>query len=172
MKSGRYGRVLAATMRRYSGRPTGWFGEQARSGGVKLDLHIHDVDAALWWWGKPDSMVSHTSGLTGGVTAVLSHWHYKDGLAVHMEALWDIGTPFASDFRIVMEEATLDYSMCNDKGLLITTREGTRPVEMRNPEASPYRDEVAYFIRCVTDRTDVSRCPPEESALAVECATL
>jgi predicted dehydrogenase len=172
MASGRYGRVLAATMRRYGTRPSGWFGEQARSGGVKLDLHIHDVDAALWWWGKPDEITSHTSGTTGGVTAVLSHWQYKTGLAVHLEALWDIGTPFAADFRLVMEQATLEYNMCNGKGLLLTTREGTQPVEMKAPEASPYGEEVAYFLQCVKERAGVVRCPPEESALAVQYATL
>jgi len=40
MKSGRYGKVVAAVMSRHGGTPGGWFREVARSGGVNLDLQV------------------------------------------------------------------------------------------------------------------------------------
>ena len=172
IESGRYGKALAASMRRHGTRPGGWFSEYARSGGVKLDLHIHDVDAALWWWGEPDTLASRTSGRAEGVSAAFSQWHYANGLVVHLEALWDAGTPFVAEFRVVMEEATLEYSMNGGKGLCVTTGKGTVPVEIADPHASAYEEEIAYFIRCALGEADGSQCPPEQSALAVKYATL
>ncbi len=167
MKSGRYGKTLGATMRRYGARPrTGWFTQHERSGGVKLDLHIHDVDAALWWWGKPASISSRTLGSTKAVSAVLSQWKYRNGMTAHIEAMWDVGTPFAADFRIIMEKATIEYNMCNDKGLLITTEAGTVPAKVK--KACPYEREVSYLIDCIQRNRKPAYCPPEESALAVK----
>lgn len=172
MSSGRYGRVLSATMRRFGRHPEGWFADYARSGGVNLDLHIHDVDTALSWWGKPQSLTSHTSGAAGRAQAVLSHWRYRNGLVVHMEALWDVGTRFSADFRIVMEGATLDYSMSQGKELRLTTAGGPSIIELPAAATSPYFDELACFLRCAAQGTNVPECPPGESALAVRYATL
>lgn len=171
MDGGAYGRVLSATMTRYGRRPGGWFAEHERSGGVKLDLHIHDVDAALYWWGEPDDVDAHTVGSTAGVSAVLSRWKYNAGPVVQIEALWDIGSPFGFQFRIVLEQATLSFGSNRKEGLLITTKEETRPVELDVQAHPPHAQELVYFIDCVLSGTPPARCLPEESALAVQYAT-
>src|SRR5512145_2441470 len=53
----RYGRLLSLNMWRMGGHPSwaarGWFADPARSGGMALDLHIHDVDFANAVLGRP-----------------------------------------------------------------------------------------------------------------------
>jgi len=165
MESGRFGKPLAATMNRYGGRPGRWFAEIERSGGVNLDLHIHDIDAALWWWGKPQSTTSKTVRAENGVQTVLSTWTYDDGPNVQLEASWDAGIPFAAEFRVVLEEATL---RCRGGKLEQFSGSGTETIELSGPGG--HAAEMHYFVDCVAQGKTVDLCPPEESALAVQYA--
>ena len=55
LASGEFGRALYARFHRSSAMPVwsvgGWLQKAAESGGV-LDMHIHDIDVALWWFGR------------------------------------------------------------------------------------------------------------------------
>ena len=57
LASGAYGRAIHASLQRVSALPAwsagGWLSRAGESGGVVLDMHIHDVDVALWWFGEP-----------------------------------------------------------------------------------------------------------------------
>lgn len=165
MDSGRFGKPLTATMQRYGGQPGRWFAEIERSGGVNLDLHIHDIDAALWWWGQPDSAVSHTAGAADGVHSVLSQWAYNDGPAVQLEASWAAGIPFQAEFRIVLEAATLRF---RGGKLEQFTNEGKEEIEVSGPGG--HAAEMHYFIDCVLNDKPVTRCLPSDSAQSVAYA--
>jgi predicted dehydrogenase len=166
MRSGKYGRVLTATMNRHGASPGGWFADTERSGGVNLDLHIHDIDTALWWWGKPDKITSRSLDFRPGASSVLSQWSYDDGPEVQVEASWDAGSGFAAGFRIVLEKGTLVY----DAGkLTVISRDGEQVVDLSG-KMGGHRAELLYFLRCVTDGAAVERCIPEDSALAVQYA--
>lgn len=166
MRSGKYGKVLTANMNRHGGRPGGWFAETERSGGVNLDLHIHDIDTALWWWGKPDKVMSRTLDAQPGASSILSQWSYKDGPEVQIEASWDAGSGFAAGFRIVLERGTLVY----EGGKLTVITRGNKEVVDLSGNMGGHRAEMVYFIQCLTDGSTVDRCLPEDSALAVKHA--
>lgn len=166
MKSGEYGKTLTAVMNRVGGRPGGWFADVARSGGVNLDLHIHDIDTALLWWGEPDERMSRTNGEAPGASSVLSQWRYNDGPEAQIEASWDAGSGFAASFRITLERATLDWRAGKFR---MITKDGAEDIDLSD-QPGGHRAEVVYFIQCVTDGKPVDRCPPEESALAVKFA--
>ena len=55
--SGKYGRVVAAMFQRLGAAPgwsvDNWFINEKRSGGVALDLHIHDTDYVQYLFGMP-----------------------------------------------------------------------------------------------------------------------
>jgi predicted dehydrogenase len=166
MQSGRYGKVLTANMNRHGGRPGGWFAETKRSGGVNLDLHIHDIDTALWWWGRPDKRMSHTFDAQPGASSVLSQWHYSAGPEVQMEASWDAGSGFAGEFRIVLEKATLVY----EAGKLNVIMKGSNETVDLSGRPGGHRAEMIYFIQSLKERKPVTRCLPEDSAMAVQFA--
>ncbi len=166
MRSGKYGRTITASLNRHGAGPGGWFADSSRSGGVNLDLHIHDIDTALWWWGRPDAFMSRTVNGPPGVSGVLSQWRYDDGPEVQLEASWDSGSGFSGTFRIVLEKATLVYE---DGTLHIISREGKETVDLVGRPGG-HRAEMQYFISCLTGDRPVDRCRPEESALAVQYA--
>lgn len=165
MTSGRFGKPLAALLNRCGGKPGRWFAQIERSGGVNLDLHIHDVDAALWWWGEPATATSQTVGSPDGVQSVLSRWEYNDGPVVQMEASWDAGIPFNAEFRIVLEHATLRY---RGGKLEQFTADGGAEVAMSGPGG--HTAEMHYFIDCVLKGAPVTRCLPADSARSVAYA--
>jgi predicted dehydrogenase len=76
---GEYGRVLAATFQRLAATPTwsqdNWILNDERSGGVALDLHIHDTDFVQYLFGKPRAVCSFGGKDSTGklVHIVLSH---------------------------------------------------------------------------------------------------
>jgi len=55
--SGQYGKVVAGMFQRLGSAPgwsvDNWFIDEARSGGVALDLHIHDTDYVQYLLGCP-----------------------------------------------------------------------------------------------------------------------
>lgn len=166
MQSGEYGRPIAAFMHRYGGTPGGWFREVARSGGVSLDLHIHDIDAAMWWWGEPARRTSAVTGKLPDATAIMSRWEYNSGLLVHLDAAWDAGSRFHASFRIIMERGTLQTTPGG--GLRLATREGREDLALEG--APGHTAEMHYFIDCLLNDEPVNRCLPEESAIAVQYA--
>lgn len=165
MTSGRFGKPLAVTMNRYGVHPGRWFAEIERSGGINLDLHIHDIDAALWLWGRPDARTSRTVGAADSVHSVLSQWEYNDGPVVQMEASWEAANGFQAEFRIVLESAVLCY---RGGKLELRTREGNEDVEISGPGG--HAAEMHYFIDSLLSGTPVTRCLPTDSAQSVAYA--
>lgn len=168
-----YGGVLAASFRRLSATPTwgweGWLGDEERSGGAALDLHIHDVDAVRWFFGQPRSVTSRASGRGHIVTL----YEYPDGPAVSAEGGWlcASGFPFEMAFLIVCERATIEFTSRRSPGLLVY-EEGK---EGKAPEVAAgdgYGGEIDYFLSCVIEGKRPEHGTAEESAEAVRVALL
>ena len=167
MESGKFGKVVSAQMNRYGRTPSaGWFTEEERSGGVNLDLHIHDIDAALWWWGKPSNITTKSLGMLPDATSVLSRWEYDSGFIVHLEATWNAGSKFNASFRVVMEKGSLHM---NAGKLNLITKDGVEEVSLSGmPDG--YTAEIDYFLDCIINNKPVERCLPSDSALSVAYA--
>lgn len=177
IESREYGRALAASFARCSGRPSwsiggnqGWFNDPQRSGGVAVDLHIHDADMAVWWWGRPQE-ISASGACIGNMPSVLhSRWRFRDGLVVQFEATWEVVStmPFYYNYKVTMEHATLFFDSRNADGLQLATEE--KLVSIPVEKADAYRLEDYYFIDCILKGKPVDRCPPESSILSLDCA--
>ena len=65
-----------------------WYMKAGQSGGV-FDMHIHDIDVALWWFGRP-SHISVTGSAPHGLPMIMdAAWHYDGGPLVNLHASWD-----------------------------------------------------------------------------------
>ena len=171
LTSGEFGRAQYASFHRSSAAPmwsdNDWYMKGAESGGV-LDMHIHDVDVALWWFGRPQSMV--VSGLAphGLPMLIDAAWRYDGGPAVHLHGAWDRnGGAFRHAFRLVMEKGTLVHDIAVDAKALTLLR-GGKAESVPLPETSGYQDELDDFAASINAGRASQRLTPADSRLAVE----
>ncbi len=174
LDSGVHGRAIHASLQRMSALPKwsagGWLTNAAQSGGVVLDMHIHDVDVGLWWLGQPAAIQASGHCRDGLPVFVDALWRYDAGPSVHLHSAWDPnGGEFRFSFTLVMEKATLACDLGVAKGALRCIANGestTIPVE--GPEV--HQAEINDFAACVNAGRAVTTITPEESARAVAVA--
>jgi predicted dehydrogenase len=174
MKSGEYGRPLYASFHRSGAVPGSstreWMTKADQSGGAVLDMHIHDVDAALWWFGKPASV--HATGLSicGLPSIVDAYWKYLDGPVVLLHGSWDPhGGGFRYAFKLVLELATIVCDSNIDGARLKLYRDG-KVEDVKTSDKSAYQSEIDDLIECLSEGREVERITPADARLAVETA--
>lgn len=171
LMSGELGRALYAGFHRFSAAPmwsdNDWYMKGAESGGV-LDMHIHDVDVALWWFGRPKSIAASGCAPQGLPMIIDAAWSYEDGPAVHLHGAWDRnGGVFRHAFRLVMEKGTLVHDIALDANALHLLRDGkteTVPLD----DAPAYQAELDDFAAGINAGRASQRLTPADSRLAVE----
>ncbi len=171
IRTGQHGKVLSASFTRCGGAPTwgseGWFLNYPRSGGAVIDLHIHDVDVALWWWGKP----AHIEATGVAPNLIYSRWRYENGPVVQFECAWDPvpRSPFYYNFKIILERASLLFDTRLAAGLQLATADKLETIPV--PTANGYAVEDDYFLDTVLHGGDLARCPPAAALTALDVAT-
>ncbi len=151
--SGEYGKVVAAMFQRL-GAPPGWsadnwFIDEKRSGGVALDLHIHDTDYVQYLFGMPKSVCSHgAKGPAGQLIHMLTEYEYGEDKLILAEGGWGMTTAFGFEmsFNLVLEKATIVYDLTRKPMLRICPAEGeefTPPVS----DGDGYLQEIEYFVK-------------------------
>jgi len=129
--SGEYGKVIAAMFQRLGSAPTwsidNWFLDEERSGGMALDLHIHDTDFVQYLFGMPNAVSSFAAkDANGGIMHIVSQYLYDDDKVITAEGGWAM-TPtfgFEMSFNIVMERATLVYDLTREPMFKLCPAEG------------------------------------------------
>ncbi len=92
--SGSIGDVAVATFGRRCQKPEWapdkWHTSMARSGGVIVDMMIHDIDLARWMFGEPRTVFGRTVGsdLYDGLDYAVAVLTYGNGSIVHLNASW------------------------------------------------------------------------------------
>jgi len=153
--SGEYGRVVAATFQRLGAAPTwsvdNWFLDDKRSGGMALDLHIHDTDYVQYLFGMPKAVCSAGAKAPGGGLAHIStQYLYDDDKCVTAEGGWAM-TPsfgFEMSFNIALEKATIVYDLTRDPMFRVCPAEG----EAFTPEVEKgdgWLLQIAHFAKAV-----------------------
>jgi predicted dehydrogenase len=143
--------------------PDNWFLDPALSGGVILDLHIHDVDYVGATLGRPDTLFAAGRQSEGAKSYDVIHaiFEYQDGPQVHMHAGWaPAKIPFSAGFEAWFDHAFVQYR----DGQLSVVPE-SEEVAKSIPDCPPgdgdgYRNEIAYFLQCVEQQTAPTRCLP------------
>ena len=166
--SGKYGKLTSLVMQRLNGRSgmfgwENWFHDNAKSGGVIIDLHIHDADFARWIFGEPNGFELSARKTSGGFCEhVLSSFDYGQVL-VSAEAAWDYmgGFPFTASFRAGFENATVIYNSTQEPTLKVFTGNGETVIpelpfhkDEDKRKLTGYYDELCYFVeQCIAGKT-------------------
>lgn len=175
VESGRFGRLMQLSMWRGGSPPQwswgGWLLDHTRSGGAILDLHVHDADFIHYLLGSPRGVCSTGAvGVSGGYDVVDTQYIYDDKMAVRGGANMTLPTGFGFDARFLasFDKGCLQYSMAEPHGLMEITDEGSRHPEL--PQKDGYREEIAYFVRCIENDELPAMVTPESSAFSVKLA--
>jgi predicted dehydrogenase len=166
------GELRRASLYRVSAMPTwsdgGWLMRPEQSGGV-LDLHIHDIDVALWWLGEPDSIEAQVTWQERLPVAIDAQWSYPHRCEVQLTGKWesDPATEFRHGFELICEKGSLHYDLLAAPGVLRVLRPG-EATDIPMPEPAAHKAELDEFAVCVAERRPFKRFSPAESWLAVE----
>ena len=154
VRLGTFGAVQSARFERL-GEPPAWapefYRDEARSGGPLFDLHVHDVDFALWCFGPPQAV--HATGTRGHFVA---QWEYEgEPPLVNLEGGWITvpGFGFRMRYRVVFEDSVAEFRYEERQPLRVTAGGGTRLVPLARESA--YDAEVRHFLRAVSAGTEL-----------------
>jgi predicted dehydrogenase len=169
LDSGELGDLLYARFFRMSGAPSwsGWLMDGSQSGGAVLDMHIHDVDTALWWFGRPDTV--NASGVVdaGLPLKVDATWTYANGPRVQIHGGWDRqGGPFSMGFELTGTQGTLFWDSSLGEAMQYRKAGQSRDITPTGP--SGYQAEINYLIECIGKNEVPTRTTPESSRLSLE----
>lgn len=154
LEDGRWGRLLALHLFRRIAAPDwgekSWFSDPAKSGGMVIDLHIHDTDFVVHLFGKPAAVSSEGLVRDGRVDFIRTTYHgAAGGPLVTSEAGWvnAPGLPFAHGYDAFFEGATLHYDSSRSAEPLLYGAKGPKP--LRLPKREAFHDEIEEAVRAV-----------------------
>lgn len=157
---------------------SGWYSDESKSGGILMDLMIHDLDQARLLAGPVASIyavrrhVETGDRAAGAAHAVLTH---VSGAISHCTSVWSPpGTAFRTTFDLAGSDGVLSYDSTAHPGLTI---DGGHPAA--GPEAgylppmtsaeTPYAAEIREFAAAISTGAEVS-VTPADGVAAVELA--
>lgn len=131
-----------------------WFLDDERSGGVLLDLAIHDFDFLRWTLGEVEDVFARRRRWDDHDYA-LATLRFESGAIGHVDARWPNrpDLPFATRFEIAGDEGLLEFDS-EDVSPIDVTSTTAAGDSRRDPiddplERDPYRRELEAFVECV-----------------------
>jgi len=187
LAAGDLGRPLAISTYRLSPPAdwADWFADVERSGGVPVDLLIHDFDQMNWLLGRPRTVFARASGLgnTNYPNHVLALVEYDGAVGAAEGSMAMPGTyPFSSNIRVLAEGGAAEYSFRatpaenggniggvdpSARGLRLYPRGGGEPEVVLLDPVDPWGPEIEYFIACVEQGRPPERGTGEQAKLAL-----
>ena len=168
--SGQYGKVKAASFRRLSLTPSwswnNWLtGQSDKSGGVILDLHIHDTDYIQYLFGFPKSVNSRAvKVITDDMDHIVTNYNFDDDIVVTAEGGWAMmpGFGFEMSFNIIMEKATIVFDCTRNPAFKLCPAQG----DTFTPDVAPgdgYSLEIEHFLKTIAGLDVPQITTPAES---------
>ncbi|MEI7900317.1 MAG: Gfo/Idh/MocA family oxidoreductase [bacterium] len=167
--SRKYGKVVAASFRRFSalpgwGKGKSWFADERKSGGVALDLHIHDTDIVNWLFGVPRAVTSTAAYAKDGSMRHIATLYDVGGAAVTAEGSWAM-TPtlgFEASYMVTFEKAVVVLDGKREKPLCVYPVQGD-PLVPKLAEGDGYEYEIQWFMDRLCGKKVPCVTTPEQS---------
>lgn len=157
---GAIGNAVSARTTRGGAFPRGtedWYADFEKSGGVILDLIIHDFDFLRWCFGEVERVFAYslTFHKLEHLDYTLVILRFRSGVVGHIEGIF--AYPPGSPFRT-------SYEITGDKGMLLFDNQSTMPLKaftkpkegqlgVAVPESplaeNPYFLEIEHFLTCL-----------------------
>ena len=173
LDSGAIGRPGVIRTTRGGTHPTSsaWYAEPAKSGGVILDLAVHDLDYVRWCCGDVERVFAN--GLMGSGLPLTDYalitLRFTSGVIGHIEASWAFPPgSFITKLEIAGEEGLIEFD--SEAGAPLRRRMGeepgkaaglTMPESPLAPEDDPYLREDEHFLNCLESDAEFAITPQD-----------
>ncbi len=182
LKANQIGRVATLRFSRGSFRPKkpagNWFLDEEKSGGILLDLMIHDFDLARWFAGDVVSVFArkvttfHPDAPIDYALAILKH---RDGALSHVAGAWAYPPPtFRTSFEISGDAGMMQFDSDTASPIksLLHTKKGDSPdvgLPTSPVSESPYTTQIKEFKNFLLHNKPV-RVNAEDGLAALQIA--
>lgn len=179
VEKGMLGGLLSVRAGRFSPapRPSTWWHDESKSGGMVVDFSIHDFDQLNLLLGTPLSVRARRTRPDGPVEATVD---YEGGGVGHTTGFMGMppGFTFASTLDLVGSEGLASHGYA---GKLDSEELSSAPDTVRLQTAggvtekliaahNPYRNQAEYFLECVRSASAPDFCPVDAAVLALAVA--
>jgi len=172
--SGEYGKVLTASFNRCGSPPNwaadNWFIDEKRSGGMLLDLHIHDADFIQYLFGMPKAVASRgVKWSDWSWSHIVTDYIYSDKKLVTAKGSWLVKPSFGFEmsFIIKMEKATIVYDCTRQPVFRICPAEG-EAFTPKVKKGDGYLLEIAHFADLVSGKKVAPVITPQQSCNSIK----
>ncbi len=181
IQEGRLGITRMATGCRLSSPPgwAAWILDEKSSGGMVLDMQIHDLDIFNWIFGQPRKVQAKgIQNAFGNWVHCMAEIEYEDAIVFDEASnMMPEGFPFSTGLRAICERGVLEYRTRSgvpgiEQGshyqeLLV--HEPCWPAEKLYCEpGDAYDREIAYFIDCIRRNEPPQIVTLQDARLAVQ----
>ncbi|PYI53602.1 Gfo/Idh/MocA family protein [Paenibacillus flagellatus] len=162
IEAGSIGRVGVAHAKRIGGHPglrRPWFMDDAQSGGVILDLMIHDIDFFRWSLGEVRSAYGLRT-VEGDVDYASATLVFESGAVANVEAYWGYPGPFTTAAEIAGSKGVIRSDSSKSVSLQVrkaaAADAGGPFVEVPQSPGyrSPFELEIEHFIDCMRENRE------------------
>ncbi len=157
--SGEVGRPAVVRATRGGAYPRAWndwYAKPQMSGGLVLDMIIHDFDFLCWCFGKVKRVFAKGLLYKGldHLDYALVTLRFANGVIAHVEGSWAHPGGFRVKMEVAGDEGLIGFDSDRDLPLRVELAEsGSSSAGIVMPESplkkSPYEKELAHFIDCV-----------------------
>jgi len=185
LDGGQIGRPAVCRTTRASHHPRGsddWFADYEKSGGVVLDMLIHDFDLVRWYFGEVERVYCRGLAYAGldHIDYALITLRHASKVITHVEASWALPAGnFMTKLEIAGDEGLLDFNNESSVPLKVLRKQtgdelAPGVIVPESPVAkSPYRLEDEHFISCLDSGAPFAVSPQDaRAALAIGLAAL
>jgi len=173
--SGKYGKIVSGSFTRISPKPI-WvkdYNNVNKTGGVALDLHIHDVDFIRYLMGgDPDELDAHGAVNDDGILEYIWAAYYYKNSFITAEASWEypVSMPFSEKYRVKFEKATY---ILDDNYVLTVYPEDGEPYTLETDDGIVMDiginiDCVGLFLRELRGFTDAIVTGSRENSVPMD----
>ena len=177
VRAGELGEVGVARFKRVGFPPAAsWFHDPQKSGGMPVDLMIHDLDYARWLLGEPTSVFARRSPPLAGealehVQAVLS---FASGAVALIEGGWAYPPGyFRTSFDIAGNKGLIEWSSDQPEPLRGLFPKDEPPLSLGLPmaglEEDPYELELRHALAAIESGAPFE-ITPEDALAALKLA--
>jgi predicted dehydrogenase len=135
--------------------PDHWHTSMARSGGVAVDMLVHDIDLIRSWFGEPDTVYARVIGSDkyDGLDVALATLTIPDGPICHIHGSWAEPEGFSQSAEICGSAGMISYDSRGRDELSIAAHSTSSGVTALPPQPpgprDPFQLQLRDFVRHV-----------------------